>query len=529
MNDKLRVGLILDSQTVPHWIYKTIEKIIRSGTADIRLVMLNSDKPHEKVPSGSLMYRIHEMLDRYAVGHRIFYHRTSSLARLLKEVPETHIQNDFTISRREIAVSKLDLILNLSSFAVPGTAVPLARYGVWHYSIENEEGSVCGFYRETMEKAPVLAAVVRCSNGAFDGEAVIHRNWFKVNYNSIHVNRNHAFHLCALILPRLLGGLSAGGQDFFDRERSRFRQSAQSFVEPALPGNTLAFRNLVAFLSFYLYRFVVYRTESRWFIKYQYNGKEKLLVPPSDRFWADPFVVRHQDRVLLFVEEFIYKRGKAHITLLELNRQGTLLGSRVVLDKPYHLSYPFVFEHDGCWYMIPETAGNRTIELYKCTGFPDEWTFVMNLMEQIKATDTTVFFHEQKWWLFTSVNAAPGFEDHNELYLFYSDNLLTNQWTPHPANPLNTDVRTARPAGRIFMRDGEIIRPSQDCSVRYGRAFNLSRITRLTENSYAEELLSTTRVDAKSGFKGTHTFNTDKNIIVTDVYKYNRRLSMSGI
>lgn len=37
----------------------------------------------------------------------------------------------------------------------------------------------------------------------------------------------------------------------------------------------------------------------------------------------------------------------------------------VVLEEPYHLSFPWVFEEDGHIYMLPETGATNTIRLYE--------------------------------------------------------------------------------------------------------------------------------------------------------------------
>jgi hypothetical protein len=173
--------------------------------------------------------------------------------------------------------------------------------------------------------------------------------------------------------------------------------------------------------------------------------------------------------------------------------------------------------------MVPETSENKTIELYKCDSFPDRWSFVMNLMENVVALDTTLFFHNHKWWLFTSINEMDYTLDHNELNLFYSDNLFTTNWTPHPCNPVVSDVRHSRPAGRIFIHDNKILRPSQDCSGRYGKAFNLNQITTLSETEYAEIVISKTEANWMPGLQGTHTYNFDKSVTVIDAYRYFKR------
>src|SRR5205085_8739929 len=118
----------------------------------------------------------------------------------------------------------------------------------------------------------------------------------------------------------------------------------------------------------------------------------KRIVPTKDRFWADPCVVFNNNTYYIFLEELIYKQndGKAHIAVIEMDEKGNYQQPRIALKCDYHLSYPFVFKYAEEFYMIPETSEHSTIELYKCVSFPDKWEFVMNLMENIKAVDTTI-------------------------------------------------------------------------------------------------------------------------------------------
>jgi hypothetical protein len=219
------------------------------------------------------------------------------------------------------------------------------------------------------------------------------------------------------------------------------------------------------------------------------------LVPPDDRFWADPFVVEHEGRRALFIEELEYADNTGYLSVIPFDDDDKpVLPPVPILKKPYHLSYPHIFSDDGVLYMIPETCQNGTIELYRSVRFPDKWEFVMNLMEDIYAVDTTVWKHDGKYWLFANVVENKGGSSCDELFLFYSDTLLGNCWQPHPCNPIVSDVRRARPAGRIFEQDGRWFRPSQDCSGSYGRAVQIQRIEHIDEFTYVET--PTGRIDA---------------------------------
>jgi hypothetical protein len=44
-----------------------------------------------------------------------------------------------------------------------------------------------------------------------------------------------------------------------------------------------------------------------------------------------------------------------------------------VLERSYHLSYPFIFRWGSDIFMIPETSDNRTVEVYRAVEFPGKW------------------------------------------------------------------------------------------------------------------------------------------------------------
>lgn len=245
------------------------------------------------------------------------------------------------------------------------------------------------------------------------------------------------------------------------------------------------------------------------------------LVPPKDRYWGDPFVLRRDDCYFVFIEEKLYSSGLGRIACLKLDQSGALLSQQVVLERPYHLSYPFVFEHGGELYMLPETAANRTLELYHCTRFPDRWELARTLMSDIYAVDATLLEHEGKFWLFANVK-IPGGSSLDALYLYYSTDLLRGEWHAHPANPVVKDIRWARPAGRIIQDGSRLIRPGQDSSRRYGYALQFRRITALDTSRYAEES-ETGFTPRGSRYLATHTFNSDGGLTVVDAVLRRRK------
>ncbi len=261
----------------------------------------------------------------------------------------------------------------------------------------------------------------------------------------------------------------------------------------------------------------------QWVILFAHHANYKSLAfnqfqkitPAPDRYWADPFVIERNGRYYIFIEEKIYKTGKGHIACLTTDKAGALLSNQIVLEKPYHLSYPFVFEHDSQLYMLPESAGNRSIELYRSVNFPHEWHFVKNLMTNIYATDATLLEHDGKWWLFTNVKADGG-SSLDSLYLYYSDSPLADHWVAHPKNPIVKDIKSARPAGKIFKDGKMLIRPSQDNSRRYGYALNFNEITKLNTLDYEEKTITQFSPPAHTSTLAIHTWNEAASFKVSD-------------
>jgi len=248
----------------------------------------------------------------------------------------------------------------------------------------------------------------------------------------------------------------------------------------------------------------------------------KSLIPPPDRFWADPFIWVYENIYYVFIEEVLYSTHLGRIVCLILDEEMNILSNQVVLEKPYHLSYPFLFEHEGQLYMIPETGKNNGIELYRCTHFPDQWEFSKTLISNVYAVDATLLKTEDMWWLFANIKEEGG-SSWDTLHLYYADHPLSDQWTPHPLNPIVKDIHSARPAGRIFLHSGNLIRPSQDCSARYGYAINFNRIVTLTETDYAEICEQTFKPPDKSRVLATHTYNDVAGLTVIDAKQRRRK------
>jgi hypothetical protein len=156
---------------------------------------------------------------------------------------------------------------------------------------------------------------------------------------------------------------------------------------------------------------------------------------------------------------------------------------RDVLAFTTHASYPQLIEYDGDIYCIPETLAQRRVQLFRAAPFPDCWVPDTVLLDNFAGADATVCSHEGRWWLFVGNHDD---QDEAKLFVFHAAD-LRGPWLPHRANPVKCDLRSARPAGPLFLLDGALHRPTQDCSVTYGGAVVINRIDRLTPEEFAEQ------------------------------------------
>jgi hypothetical protein len=136
------------------------------------------------------------------------------------------------------------------------------------------------------------------------------------------------------------------------------------------------------------------------------------------------------------------------------------------------------------------------------------------LFDGVWLMDATLAQIGDRWWMFANgaiADACVG----DELYLFHAPTPL-GPWTAHRRNPVVSDVRHARPAGRIFCREGVWYRPAQNSAVSYGHSMTIQRIVTLTPDRYEEREVSRILPDWAPGLTATHTINAIDGLTVID-------------
>jgi len=241
------------------------------------------------------------------------------------------------------------------------------------------------------------------------------------------------------------------------------------------------------------------------------------IRPPAGEEWADPFIIHHEGRHHVFFEHIRAQETRGVISTFELGEDGPRSQPSVVLEHDTHLSYPHVFKHEDAVYMIPETGQRARVELYRAERVPDRWVLDAVLLDGVRGVDATPFRYGGRWWMFVSVVERT--ESVNAQVSLYHSASLRGPWLPHRANPVVRDARRARPAGRVIAVNGDLIRPGQDCTTRYGSGVVLSRIVELSPRAYGEQPFARLQPPRT---RGAHCMDSDGTFAVVDVIRSTR-------
>jgi len=540
---KLKVGLLMDSFDVPYWTYKMIEKIQNSTHSEISLIIMNQTETIKNNPLLKMknnrdyfLYKIYTRLENKIYQPNIDALQIKNTAELLKNIKQISVIPKLTkysdwINDDDVNTIRkydLDVIIRLGFRILKGGILHSAKCGIWsfHHADNNmNRGGPAGFW-EVFQQEPTTGSILQILNEDLDGGQIITKSYSTTDTTFVKRNQNNYYMKSLSFLPRKLKELHEIGKDEFLKRIQAENNNLIFYDRPlySKPKNgqflKLGLINLRKLLNRKIRSWFYF---DQWFLLFDIKDgiskslwKYKKILPPKDRFWADPHVIVKDDKYFIFIEEYIYRKGKAHIALIEMDKQGNYQYKGKILEKPYHLSYPFVFEFNNNFYMIPESVSNKKIEIFKCIEFPNKWESHGILMNDIDAVDSTILFHNNKWWLFTGIKENDGASNSDELFLFYSQDPTSDKWIPHPQNPIISDVRRARPAGKIFSYNDKLYRPSQDGSYYYGYGININQIKKINETEYEEEMENQILPKWDEQITRIHTFTYSDGLSVMD-------------
>ncbi len=539
---------MLDSFDAPAWVEGMIQRIVNGDSAYFALVVLKAAGDNYGFRHRNA--RIYSAFDR--VDSRLFGRdpdpfSPKNVASLLSNAQTLIVSpiavGDVSVLKEpdaiEIRKFHLDLLIKVGFEFLQCDNLRVSKFGIWYYYHGDDRvmrGGPPGFWEVVENKAETGASLLATGCEEFACQRVLYRSFFFTYPLSPARHRSYYFWAAASFMPRQLEYLQRFGKERFLRQTERFNTlPACDAKRYETPKGFAAIKTIVKIMIRLLGEFfkrIFYLDQ--WYLlagfgsnlPKKFGGFEKLM-PPGDRFWADPHIVQVHGRYYIFIEEFLHTQNRGRISVIEADQFGRWKKPVVALEKEYHLSYPFVLHWQGKFYMIPESGENRTIDIYECVEFPDKWEFKQSLMRDVKAVDSTLLHHAGKWWLFTAIAENEAAAPNYELFLFYADDLFAKEWKSHPQNPVVSDIKSARPAGDLFIEDGRLFRPSQDCSRMYGYGFDFNEIEVLSETEYSERRVSSIRPTWDKNVLATHTYSHQGNLMVIDAFRRKQKFWFS--
>jgi len=537
---------MLDGTVVPNWIYSILAEISASKDCELSLAILNeAEKAKGTFWQKLRNWREYPFAAYARIDSKFFSHRVpldafapTDAAQLLKNTDcmwVTPLRKKF-VDRfsgddlNAVRSFNLDVMLRFGFRIIKGDILKVAKFGVWSFHHGDND-----FYRggpalfwEIYENNPVSGTMLQILNEDLDGGRVIYKSFASTHGYSLYMNRNAAFWKTAAFITRKLRALAEGGIEALESIPAAPDAKPRIYRTPkmgrvALFSLRCATRLVAAQLD---YRFL----QEQWFIaiakRLSDSGTSsvpghapfKIVPMPPGRYYADPCAISVGGQDFLFFEDCALGVKKARISCTKIDPSGQVGDITVVLEEPFHLSYPFVFELDGDYFMIPETSAANSIRLYRATAFPTRWQFETTLITSAKPVDATLHYENGVFWIFANI-PEPGASRQDELHLFYS-NALHGPWKAHPQNPIVSDVRHARPAGRLFVHNGRLLRPAQNSSIRYGGSIVLNAVCELNPKSYKETRFEDIGPEWLGNAVATHTLSITAGIVATDGLKH---------
>jgi hypothetical protein len=510
------VAVLVDSLAVPEWVHWTVAQIEARDGFELAAVVrsaVSTSAQRSALDATQAAYRLYGWVDTKVFGR----------PRALRQADLSTIPCERTSTAD---LGPLDVVVSFLPANRTSWDGPTPRHGLWAIAPmdDGRPASAPSRFWELREGGETLsAAVVALENGS---GRVIAKSSAWADPLSLARRRDAAAWASAHLVLRSLRALRRDGAP------SRGENGLGDPRALPRPAVTVGHAARTAVRGAAAKSRTVWR-RTEWFVAVRPrtsdgrgNGPLQALPNPAGRYLGDPFPIEVDGRHFVFMEDYSRAAGRAVISVSELGPDGAWSPPRRVLERDHHLSYPFVFEQDGEIYMLPETGEAGRVELLRAVEFPDEWQLERVLLDGLTAFDSTLHVEGGRFWLFANVVEGPG--DRGELWLF-SSRSLADDWVPHPQNPIVSDPGTARPAGRLFRREGALIRPGQDCSRLYGEAIVLNRVDALSPTEYRETAVARIEPAWLPGLEGTHTYTFDSRYEFLDGIRQVRRLDLAGV
>lgn len=545
---KIRISFLLNSKAVYAYEAMFIQDLLKDDRFEVVGILLPQPiKRDSMAPWSWKLWSKHWLQPHSEAFHLI------DLSEQFKSIPTIEfnwvkIKNGphaSTVSR--IALERInelnsDVIISCQERPIRGKLLSLPPLGVWsfHRNSIDETLQLTGFWESYYAKQINVMTFQRIADQHYNN-VILKKGCFASDLASLTKTRDKLFfEMANWVKSALIAASLSTELNHTDTDTTNHL---------ALPSGYPTHRELLTYL-FKLSLRKIKKSIHNWFYYQSWNigiiperienvsnetiAKQTSWLPelPWPLFQADPFGIEIKQQRLLFLEEYDYLKGKGELKCVTLSKKNEEL-SRTTIDTAFsqHHSYPYVIHDKGKQYILPECLLSKQTSLYEVTDEQGTLKLTASLLNGLPVIDPSLVHFENRYWLFCTL-ASPYTDGCVSLHIFYSDS-LTGPYQAHALNPVKSDVRSSRPAGAFFIKEGKLCRPAQDCSRIYGGAITILEIDKLTPTEFSEHVIDYIKPDTRyplgmhsmSSFGNNHTLIDGKRY----VFSFKKLMSQFGL
>ena len=542
MKNKFKIGLLISNNHLSSNNYKLIESLSKNKKIEIIVLYSKLSKNKESF--------ITKYFLRFSVKkiNALFFYFITTIEKYILNIVKKNKENTYdldTLSLKNIFLNpifsksglfisynenniktlrnlSLNLILRVNTPGIyKGDILNVSKIGIlsFHHGDNRwNRGGPAAFW-EVYKKKDATGFIIQLLTDELDAGNIIYRGEYmtKEFYSTNkHKLLNDSYFHMEKVINNIIAGNNINIEDYYPfggeiLKTPNFKITFHYFILFILKLSNKIFRKL----------FPKQRIWSIYFSRTSFKDlkfkKAVKIKNPIGKWFADPFIYTFKKSSFIYFEEFNEKDNIGSISCIELLKDNSYKYLGQVIKEKFHLSYPFLFDFNGEIYMVPESSQDNSIRLYKCESFPLKWTYQYNLIDNINAADTNIFFHDNKYWITTNVDPTNKGDQNSILNCYYSDSPISKEWIEHNNNPIQFR-NGARNAGYVNNKN---IRISQKFSFNeYGKSLQISEIEELNINSYKEKKLHEIYPKFFKNASGIHHLSSNDEYTVFDVKSY---------
>ncbi len=246
------------------------------------------------------------------------------------------------------------------------------------------------------------------------------------------------------------------------------------------------------------------------------NGEWHHVPNPENRYLADPHIFQDGLDVYLLVEDFDKEKNKGRISMFNFLESDLMEGSRVVLERDEHISFPQTFAHNDSVWMTVECFYGGGVPVYQFNRSLKSWDYFTTIMPEQNFVDPLVFPYADLWILIATEKSKFGDDYYSKLIIYYSHEPFENNWKTFSNSVLAFDCSIGRNAGLIKINDC-LIRVAQGYSDdMYGKSISFQNIESISDKSYTETPTKVIFPPLPSVLSRCHSYSQVRNMIAVD-------------